>query len=293
MGGPGAKLDFYNENLVGVRYDGLRWVYCAGITPHEGITSAYGQAEDVFRKMSAQLSSVEASFDQVVRKWIYFGGITADEAGTERYRELNRARTDFFADRIFGGRLLPADYQGACYPASTGIGTLGRGLVTSCQTLQTDRSDVRLLPLENPHQTAAFDYSKEYSLKSPKFSRAMALVVGEYVTTWVSGTASIVDSETVYLGDVEGQTNQTIDNIRDLIAKENFARSGMPGCGAKLTDLAKVRVYIKRQSDYKKCREICDQRLGGLPTIYAVADVCRPDLLVEIEGVAFSNRQPA
>jgi enamine deaminase RidA (YjgF/YER057c/UK114 family) len=62
----------------------------------------------------------------------------------------------------------------------------------------------------------------------------------------------------------------------------------MPGAGAGLEDLAKVRVYIKRKEDYEKCRAICDERLGGLPTIYAEADVCRPDLLVEIEGVAFS-----
>ena len=30
--------------------------------------------------------------------------------------------------------------------------------------------------------------------------------------------------------------------------------------------------------------------LGDLPTVYAVADVCRPELLVEIEGIAFSRR---
>jgi enamine deaminase RidA (YjgF/YER057c/UK114 family) len=144
------------------------------------------------------------------------------------------------------------------------------------------------LPLENPNQTPSYHYGPEYSLKSPKFSRAMAVAIGNYVTTWVSGTASIVNAETVHRGDVAKQTRQTIDNIRDLIAPENFARLGLPGAGAGLEDLAKVRVYIKRQEDYEQCRAICDELLGGLPTIYAVADVCRPDLLVEIEGVAFS-----
>jgi len=51
-----------------------------------------------------------------------------------------------------------------------------------------------------------------------------------------------------------------------------------------------VRVYIKRQEDYAKCRAVCEARLGELPTVYAVADVCRPELLVEIEGIAFSQR---
>jgi hypothetical protein len=50
-----------------------------------------------------------------------------------------------------------------------------------------------------------------------------------------------------------------------------------------------VRVYIKRQEDYEKVRAVCESRLGELPTIYAIADVCRPDLLVEIEGMAFSK----
>ena len=52
-----------------------------------------------------------------------------------------------------------------------------------------------------------------------------------------------------------------------------------------------MRVYIKRQEDYAKAKAICEARLGEVPTIYAVADVCRPDLLVEIEGIAFSTRK--
>ena len=117
----------------------------------------------------------------------------------------------------------------------------------------------------------------------------MALVLGNYVTTWVSGTASIVDSESRYLDDPEKQTAQTIDNIERLIAAENFAAHGVKGAGASLRDLAKVRVYIKRAEDLAKCRAVCEQRFGPVPTIYAVADVCRPELLVEIEGVAFSR----
>jgi enamine deaminase RidA (YjgF/YER057c/UK114 family) len=156
-------------------------------------------------------------------------------------------------------------------------------------TLQTDRADIQLIPLENPRQTSAFNYSTQYSAKSPKFSRAMAVVIGDYVTTWISGTASIVESETMHLGDVVKQTEQTIDNIQALIAPENFARHGVPGAGAQLSDLAKIRVYVKRPEDYESCRAICERRFGPVPIIYAQADVCRSELLVEIEGVAFSR----
>ncbi|HWX21232.1 MAG TPA: hypothetical protein VN578_15130 [Candidatus Binatia bacterium] len=117
----------------------------------------------------------------------------------------------------------------------------------------------------------------------------MALVLGHYATTWVSGTASIVNAESRFLGDVEKQTEQTIDNIERLIAPENFAAHGVKGAGAGLADLAKIRAYLKRAGDFQKCRAICERRVGSVPAIYAVGDVCRPDLLVEIEGVAFSK----
>ena len=155
--------------------------------------------------------------------------------------------------------------------------------------LETQRKDIRLLPLENPQQTPAYAYSARYSSQSPKFSRAVALVLGHYVTTWVSGTASIVDSETRYPGDAAKQTEQTIDNIERLIAAENFTRYGLKGAGAGLDDLAKIRVYLKRSEDLVKCKAVCERRFGAVPAIYALADICRPDLLVEIEGVAFSR----
>mgnify|MGYP000305358655 FL=1 len=89
------------------------------------------------------------------------------------------------------------------------------------------------------------------------------------------------------------QTEQTLTNIEKLIAPENFARHGWADAGATLADLAKIHVYVKHPEDFDKVRQVCERRLGRLPTIYAVADVCRSDLLVEIEGVAFSRvRKP-
>jgi hypothetical protein len=46
----------------------------------------------------------------------------------------------------------------------------------------------------------------------------MAVRVGNHVTTWVSGTASIVNAETVHKGDAMKQTEQTLTNIEKLIA---------------------------------------------------------------------------
>jgi enamine deaminase RidA (YjgF/YER057c/UK114 family) len=292
IGGQDIDFQFLSSDMVSVAYDGLRWIYVGGVAPPESVTSPYEQTQSVFEQMACRLDFAGASFRDVVRAWLYVGDITEIQDGIERYRELNRARTDFFDIQRAGGR-MPVGPQGeSVYPASTGIGVATRGLEVGCLALQTDRSDVRLVTLENPRQTAAFDYDASFSAKSPKFSRAMAVVIGDYVTTWVSGTASIVDSESVHRGDVAKQTEQTIDNIEALISRQNFARHGVEHAGAQLSDFAKVRVYVKRPQDYEICRQICQRRFGSLPMIFAQADVCRSELLVEIEGVAFSKVNP-
>ncbi|MBX7208257.1 MAG: hypothetical protein K1X78_08115 [Verrucomicrobiaceae bacterium] len=284
-----TKVEFLSPRLITVEHDGLRWIYASGGSLRLEGRSAYEQAVDAFEGMNAVLAEAGATFDDVLRTWLYQGGITEIEGDIERYRELNRARTDFFAHVPFHSRKLAHGRNGhAIYPASTGIGTLGQGLITECLALQTKRDDVQMLPLENPLQTPSFDYPEHYSPKTPKFARAMALRMGDHVTTWVSGTASIVNSETVHKGDIEKQTDQTLTNIERLIDADNFARLGWSDAGATLDDLAKVRVYVKHHDDYEKCRAVCERRLGRIPAIYAQADVCRPDLLVEIEGVAFS-----
>ncbi|MEA1951543.1 MAG: dioxygenase, partial [Planctomycetota bacterium] len=76
--------------------------------------------------------------------------------------------------------------------------------------------------------------------------------------------------------------------IAALISADNFQRHSLASGGQTLDDLAIVRVYIKRKEDYDRVKSVCEARLGELPAIYAVADVCRPELLVEIEGMAFS-----
>lgn len=289
LGGTNVNVEFLSPDVVTVTYDGLRWIHLGGIVSPHAAASSYQQSEYVFAEMANRLKKAKASFRDVVRTWLYTGNITKVENGIERYRELNRNRTEFF-DAEHAKGCMPSGPSGQIrYPASTGIGTRSPSIDIGCLALQTDRHDVRILSLENPGQTAAFDYDASFSVKSPKFSRAMAAVVGDYVTTWISGTASIVDSQSVHLGDAALQTEQTIDNIQNLIAHENFARHGVPGVGARLTDLAKVRVYVKRAEDYEACREVCERRLGSLPAIYAQADICRPELLVEIEGAAFSR----
>jgi enamine deaminase RidA (YjgF/YER057c/UK114 family) len=289
IGGKAVRVERFGPQAIAVSYDSVRWIYCAGITPGALVRGVYPQSLDALERLRVALAGAGSSFRRVVRTWFYLGGITEPEAEVQRYQELNRARADFYHDVRFHCSSPGPNWAHDVYPASTGIGMSGIGLVTSCLALETQRDDTFLVPLENPQQVPAYAYDAKHSPQSPKFSRAVALVLGNRVTTWVSGTASIVDSESRHLGDPEKQTAQTIDNIERLISSENFASHGLNGAGASLHDLAEIRVYLKRPGDLAKCRAICERRFGPVPAVYTVAGVCRPELLVEIEGVAFSR----
>lgn len=279
-----------SEQLVIAEHNGIAWVHCANVRPHVESETVYDRTLDAFARMRDLLGSAGVGFEQVIRTWLYLGGIIDGEGDQQRYKELNRARTDFYQGIRFMADRLVKKELGCVYPASTGIGADDRDVAMSCIALATDRPEIVAMPLENPRQTAAFDYASSYSPKSPKFSRAVALSCGNYATLLISGTASITNSETQHPGDVVAQTHETLDNIAALISEENLAKHGLQQLGSTLGNLALVRVYVKRQEDFEATRAVCEQRLGNVPTIYAVADVCRPDLLVEIEGMAFSER---
>jgi enamine deaminase RidA (YjgF/YER057c/UK114 family) len=288
----GVEIQRVSDQIVVTSHDGITWVHCANVVPETQSQLVYDRSVDAFERMQRRLAEQGVPFEQVVRTWLYLGDIVGPEGETQRYKELNRARTDFFRDMRFLRSFTPPGLNGSVYPASTGIGTEGRNVIMGCIGIAVDKDGVLILPLENPKQTSSFDYGCEYGLKSPKFARAMAIAGADSATIFVSGTASITDSETKHIGDPGKQTDQTLENIAALISAENFDSHGVPAMGATLDDLALVRVYIKNQEDYAAVREVCEKRLGELPTIYAIGDVCRPDLLVEIEGIAFASPVP-
>jgi len=139
--------------------------------------------------------------------------------------------------------------------------------------------DVRVAPLSNPRQTDAHRYSggmlvgeslpKLGNKSTPKFERAKIVTRGDVKTVFVSGTAAIVGERSVAPGDVEAQTRTTIDNIAALIGDARLSR---------------LRAYVKRPGDLPSVRRICEAAFGPIPAVYVQADVCRDELLVELEG---------
>lgn len=285
-----VEVQRVGERAVIVRHNNVAWIHCANVVPDTPNPTVYDRSLDAFQRLDRELAALGVRFDQVVRTWLYLGDITGLEDESPRYQRLNRARTDFFQNCGLVGQDRKGGANPICYPASTGIGINGRDVLMSCLALSASRPDVLRVALENPRQIAAHDYDDRYGPQSPKFSRAMAIVVDGEAFVLISGTASILDSESHHLGDVAAQTRETFDNIAALISADNFGRHGLTGLGTTLDDLTSLRVYIKRQEDYPIVRDVCRATLGQVPTIYTRADLCRPELLVEIEGIAICGR---
>ena len=283
-----ARADSSAKKGATAEFEEMRWFFGGGFQPYVYSFGAYSRSLEAFAQLGAELKYEGFKFHQLLRTWIYQGHLVLPEGESQRYKELNKARTDFFGETKFLQQYLPKGFKGAVYPASTGIGADDMDVVMSAVALDTKRKDVIVVPLENPNQTSAFDYGAVYSPQSPKFSRAMAVAAAEECLIFVSGTASITDSESQHTNDPVKQTELTLDNIAALIAGENLDRHGIPGIVCGLGNLECVRVYVKRHSDWELIRQVCERRLPETPILYTIADVCRPELLVEIEGICYN-----
>lgn len=281
-----------SDQVVVTRHNGVGWIYADQAVPRTSATGVYEKTICSYQNLRRLLPDAGARLDQVLRLWLHLGGIVDDDGPVQRYKELNRARTEVYQHVHFLSDRLPEGYTRPAFPACTGIGTAGRSISLSAVAVVSDADDVVAVPLENPRQTAAYAYSAAYSPTSPKFSRGLAFCCGADTTLFISGTASITNSETRHAGDVVAQTDETLANINALISEDNLSRHGLPGRGTRLESLGVARIYVKRPQDFASVREVFERRLGNVPVTYTVADVCRPDLLVEIEGIAFSHQAP-
>ncbi len=137
--------------------------------------------------------------------------------------------------------------------------------------------------VENPRQVSAFKYPPQYGRSSPSFSRALAVSWPDGRSQlYISGTASVVGHESRH-DSIEAQTRETLANLEALL--EAGHAQGAPRAES-LASIDPFKVYIRHPGDYATVRGILEENLpGGHPVLYLKADVCRKDLLVEIEGV--------
>ncbi len=241
------------------------------------------QCEKLFSSASAILSAEGMVTDDIVRQWNYIEDITGFVGEYQNYQVFNDARTCFYESG-----------EWPCgYPAATGIGAGPCGVVVDFNAVRG--GDVQTVPLDNGLQVPAHDYSQNVLLgaedgyfrtrTTPKFERGKAVLSRGSLMSYISGTASIRGEKSVGAGDVIAQTVTTMENIDYLVSPENLARYGATvSVGAPHYDL--LRVYVKRREDMPAVRDYMCERYPMTSLVFLNTDVCRSELLVEIEGVA-------
>lgn len=216
----------------------------------------------------------ERGFPHLVRIWNYLPRINEGEGDSERYRHFNSGRARAFVER-FGAAGVET-----LFSASSAVGTPGELLGTAFLATRGPA-----IHLENRRQLPASRYPRRYGPCAPSFSRATLATGSAGAALFVSGTASIVGHETVHPGSLERQIDETLRNL-DAVIDEARRLAGwqVPA----LAGFAQVKVYLRYAGQVEAARTRLAGRLpGGAATIFLEADICRADLLVEIEGVAF------
>lgn len=234
----------------------------------DGKTPLQRAAESAYTAIFALMD--ELRFPHVLRFWNYISDINAECHGLERYRQFNMGRQDGFIrrGRQTAGSVVPAASAVGCDAGPLTVYFLaGRG--------------AKPIAIENPRQVSAYHYPAQYGPRAPTFSRASVARIGDADVLLISGTASIVGHQSVHVGDVLGQVRETVENLKAIVHQANLAA---PQAQFVLEDLC-FKAYVRNASDVTVIDGELRQRLGASARIlYLRADICRQDLLVEIEA---------
>jgi chorismate lyase/3-hydroxybenzoate synthase len=207
-------------------------------------------------------------FGAVLRFWNYFPAINRVSQNMERYRQFNIGRQDALLSH---GRSVIGNV-----PASCALGSAAGGLQIAFLAARAD-----MICIENPRQVSAYHYPSQYGPRSPAFSRACLVNLAGHDMLFISGTASIVGHQTLHEGDVATQTRESLHNIQAVIAEANRLA---PNTNFRLDNLA-YTIYVRHAQDLGKVRnEIAQFIAAPVSAVFLQADVCRADLLVEIEA---------
>jgi enamine deaminase RidA (YjgF/YER057c/UK114 family) len=245
-----------------LRVPGRTYLTLSNIRADQSIHTAGDPAEQakVMMEMSeSALKQFGADFLSVPRTWMWLSDILS------WYDDFNHVRNKFFTER---GLIGKGSRQSM--PASTGIGLYpadGSKCAMDLTALLEPKDSIQFLGAVGKQQ-CALEYGSAFS----RASRSVTLA-GE--TVFVSGTASIdASGETTNIGDASGQINTTIENVRAVLRDMNAADE----------DVVQVVAYCKTN----EVEKVFDGLKGDYPWpwVTMICDICRPDLLFEIEATA-------
>jgi enamine deaminase RidA (YjgF/YER057c/UK114 family) len=246
----GRKVGFVYET------DDARFCRLGDLLPADLSASREEQTRSAFETMKEALEQHGFAVTDTVRTWIYLDKLL------DWYDSFNVVRTAFFKENDIFNHLVPA---------STGIGAFnpyGSAIMLDALAVQPKTDAFTIQEVISPLQNPALDYRSS-------FSRAVELASPLHKTVMISGTASIdPDGATVHLDDPEKQIRLTMEVVHAMLVSR----------GMDWTDLSRGIAYFKNM-DYQPIYEKVAAEFGipAFPLAVSHADVCRHDLLFEIE----------
>ncbi len=243
---------------VGAVYEDEWARHCvlSGLQPADAGASRAAQAEATFTRMEQALAAAGMSFAHVYRTWFYLDDIL------DWYGEFNCVRNAFFHRHGVYDRLVPA---------STGVGgrnAAGTAVVADLLAIAPKRPEVRCVAVPSPRQCPALEYGSS-------FSRAVELSRPGQRRLYISGTASILpDGRTAHVGAAAAQVELTMEVVAAILHARGLAWG----------DTVRAIGYFKHMEDAPVFERWCAARgLSSWPVILAKNDICRDDLLFEVE----------
>lgn len=214
-------------------------------------------AYEVYRELLTFIKS--SSHPELVRFWNYIPNINHGAGDNENYKRFCTGRLNAFTEQ---------EYDDLQFPAAAAVGHYTQGITVYALTAANSADHHA-----NPRQVDAFKYPRQYGPSSPSFARATTIELADQRLCFISGTASILGHSSVHRGDLRLQLYTTNDNILYLLKETAFKRS----------NIRTLRVYLRNKEDYQECKEVVQELFPDSTAIFMHADICRADLLVEIE----------
>jgi enamine deaminase RidA (YjgF/YER057c/UK114 family) len=215
------------------------------------------QAREVFEKLQTGLASAAMTMKDIVRTWFYLDDLLS------WYGEFNRVRNNFFARN----ELRPDSL-----PASTGVGghnPMGAALSAAAWAVRPHDEAAKVMHFApSPEQCPAASYGSA-------FSRAVEIGCAGFRRLFVSGTASIArDGKTEHFGDTRAQIERSMQVVAAILESRRMS----------FADTAFATAFFKHPADAPLFADwLAQHGQQSMPVVSAGCNICREDLLFEIE----------
>ena len=257
VGGRGEPV-MLEGRVVATRYTvgdtALCWV--GGVVAEDTAATRGLQTEQAFNQLEKALNAAGFVFGDLMRTWCYNHDLLA------WYGEFNHVRS---------ARYRKVAFRTGSLPVSTGISATnlaGAAIVLAGLAMRPARADGGAREIGSPLQCPAPAYGSA-------FSRAMEFELGGKRRVLVSGTASIEPGgATVWTDDINRQIELTMRVVAAILEAR----------GLGWADVTRALAYFKSPAFVPVFETWCrEYGWENPPCINLHCDICRDDLLFEIE----------